>query len=100
MAPQAEDIVFSNGHATKYHNFAIGCYIFIALGIVLSLFLPFYVRAKTRDPSQKKTTGCLTFGLVWLAILYMFVSWSTFYQAQLYPYKTITPAKETGGSSE
>ena len=81
-----------NGHDTKYHNFAVGCYIFLAIGIVVSLFLPFYVRAKTRDPTQKKTNGLLAFGLTWLAILYMWISWSTFYQAQLYPYKTITPA--------
>ena len=79
----------------KTRNFFIGCAIFVAIGVVMSLALPFYVRAKTRDPTQKRTNGCLAFGLSWLAILYMWISWSTFYQAQIYPYKTITPKIET-----
>ena len=69
-------------------------YIYIAIAVVLSIFLPIYVRAKTRDPSQKKTNAWLAFGLSWLGIFYMWITWSTFYQAQLWPYRTITPASE------
>ena len=78
----------------KYHNFFVGSAIFGAIALVLSITLPFYVGMKTQDKSMKGNNMCMTFGLVWLALFYMWISWSTFYQAQLWPYNAIVVGAE------
>ena len=79
---------------TETKNFFIGCAIFIAIALVLGCFLPFYVARRTKDVTMKKANMCMACGLSWLAVFYMWISWSTFYQAQIYPYVTITPIIE------
>ena len=81
---------------TKTNNFFIGSAIFVAIAFVIGLFLPFYVGARTRDKTMKGANMCMACGLTWLALFYMWISWSTFYQAQLYPYLKISPAIEAG----
>ena len=78
----------------KSHNFFVGTAIFAAIALVLGCFLPFYVGMRTRDKTQKGANMCMACGLSWLALFYMWISWSTFYQAQLYPYLLITPEVE------
>lgn len=84
----------SHDHEVKYHNFFVGTAIFAALALVVSITLPFYVGMKTRDKTMKGNNQCMTFGLTWLAVFYMWISWSTFYQAQLWPYNAIVPGQE------
>lgn len=84
----------TTAHEVKYHNFFVGTAIFAAIALVLSITLPFYVGAKTRDKTMKGNNQCMTFGLVWLALFYMWISWSTFYQAQLWPYNAIVVGGE------
>lgn len=81
---------------TKTTNFFIGSAIFAAIALVLGLFLPLYVGARTRDKTMKGGNMCMTCGLSWLALFYMWISWSTFYQAQVYPYMLIKPVVEGG----
>ena len=78
----------------KLDNFLIGCAIFAGIALVLSMFLPFYVGARTRDKTQKGANMCMACGLSWLALFFMWITWSTFYQAQVYPYLLITPEAE------
>ena len=78
----------------KQKNFFIGCAIFLAIAVVLGCFCPFYVSMKTRDQTQKKCNAFMACGLVYLAVFYMWLSWSTYYQAQLYPYYRIEPTEE------
>ena len=92
------EVNFYEGHSTKYHNFFVGSAIFAAIALVLGCFLPFYVGYKTRDASMKSTNMWMACGLSWLALFYMWISWSTFYQAQMYPYLTIGPKVEATSS--
>lgn len=66
----------------------------MAIALVLSIFLPFYVGARTRDKSMKSANMCMACGLSWLGVFYAWLGWSTFYQAQVYPYLQITPTPE------
>ena len=76
---------------TQSHNFFVGSAIFAAIALVISIFLPIYVGMRTRDKSMKGANQCMACGLSWLALFYLWISWSTFYQAQMYPYLEITP---------
>ena len=40
---------------TKTNNFLIGTAIFVAVALVVSLALPFYVGSRTRDPTLRST---------------------------------------------
>jgi len=74
----------------------VGSSVFAAIALVASLFFTIYAGARTRDPSQKGSNQCMACGLTWLALFYMWIGWSTFYQAQVYPYTCITPTVESG----
>ena len=77
-------------------NFMIGSLVFVAIAAVMSLFFFFYARSTTQDPSMKSANQWMACGLTWLAVFYMWIAWSTFYQAQVYPYLTITPEVSAG----
>ena len=76
-------------------NFFIGTAIFVAIAFVLGIFFPIYVGSKTQDQTMKRSNQCMACGLTWLALFYMWITWSVFYQAQLFPYLTVTPTVET-----
>ena len=81
--------------STEKTNFFIGTAIFGAIAVVLGIVMFIYVGCKTKDPAMKGANQCMACGLSWLALFYMWIMWSTFYQAQMFPYVTITPELDT-----
>ena len=69
----------------------IGSAIFAGIALVLSIFMAVYAGMVTVDRKMKGANQCMACGLSWLALFYMWISWSTFFQAQMYPYLNITP---------
>ena len=82
---------------TQLKNFMLGSLIFLAIAAVMSLFFFFYARMTTKDPSMRSANQWMGCGLTWLGVFYMWIAWSTFFQAQVYPYLTVVPTVETGG---
>ena len=81
--------------SVQFKNFVLGTVIWIAIAAVLSLFFFFYARMTTKDPAMRSANQWMACGLTWLAVIYMWIAWSTFFQAQVYPYLTITPTPES-----
>ncbi len=82
----------------KLDNFLLGTAVFAAIALILGCFLPFYVGARTSDKTMKRANQWMACGLSWLGVFYMWLAWSVFFQAQLYPYLTIMPTIEVGAS--
>jgi hypothetical protein len=65
----------------------------VGLALFGSVFLSIYVRAKTRDLSQKKDNCVMTFWLTLLAVFLMWVMWICAFMHQMYPLARLTVSK-------
>lgn len=79
----------------QLENFLLGSLIYLAIAAVLSIFFFFYARMTTKDPAMRSANQWMACGLTWLGVFYMWIAWSTFFQAQVYPYLTVVPTIET-----
>lgn len=63
----------------------VGSGSFAGVGILVALFLSFYVRGKTKDMTMKSDNAKMTFWLVLLAFFLMWTMWICSFMHQIYP---------------
>ena len=82
MAPIAN---LENPHKDKYENMTNITVAFLCFWLGAGTFIGVYVRGQMKEQSQKNSYCFLTFWLVGLAILFMWLLWFSMYSAQLNP---------------
>ena len=81
-------VAFPDGpslHGDKYEQMWSLNVMFVCIWLGAGTFIGVYVRGQMKEPAQRNSYCFLTFWLVGLAVLFMWLLWFSMYSAQLNP---------------